>query len=75
MHDPGGALDTHMLHAASAAARAAMFARVRAELRAEHVRLTDRQIDLIADAAVELRLACDRLKITLSSSAKPTLSS
>jgi hypothetical protein len=65
MPDPGDALETRMSQAASAAARSAMFARVRAELRADHVRLTDRQIDLIADAAVELRMAYDRLGIPL----------
>lgn len=36
--------------------RAAIYTRVRAELRAEHNRLTERQIDLIADVAVELRV-------------------
>ena len=34
---------------------------VRAELRDNHPRLTDKQIDLIADVAVELRLAQIRL--------------
>jgi hypothetical protein len=41
--------------------RAALYAQVRAELRAEHRRLTERQIDLIAAVAVELRL----VRITL----------
>lgn len=37
--------------------RAETFVQVRAELRDNHPRLTDKQIDLIADVAVELRLA------------------
>ncbi|HEY2064973.1 MAG TPA: hypothetical protein VGG84_03370 [Gemmatimonadaceae bacterium] len=45
----------------SPAERAALYAQVRAELRAEHRRLTERQIDLIAAVAVELRL----VRITL----------
>jgi hypothetical protein len=36
--------------------REAMLAEVKAELRAEHRRLTDAQIDLIADVAIELRI-------------------
>jgi hypothetical protein len=41
--------------------RAAAFEQVRAELRDNHPRLTDKQIDLIADVAVELRLTRMRL--------------
>jgi hypothetical protein len=52
------------------AERAAMHARVRAELRAAHRRLTDRQIDLIADVTVELRLTRVRLQ-DQASSAEP----
>lgn len=37
--------------------RAAIYTQVRAELRAEHSRLTDRQIDLIAAVAADLRVA------------------
>ena len=37
--------------------RAETLIQVRAELRDNHPRLTDKQIDLIADVAVELRLA------------------
>lgn len=37
--------------------RAETLVQVRAELRDNHPRLTDKQIDLIADVAVELRLA------------------
>jgi hypothetical protein len=40
----------------SALQRAVIFARVRAQLRAEHWQLTERQIDLIARFAVELKL-------------------
>lgn len=43
---------------------------VRAELRDNHPRLTDKQIDLIADVAVELRLA----QIRLGMHAQPALS-
>jgi hypothetical protein len=42
-----------------------MLVRVRTELRAENARLTDRQIDLIAEAAVELRMTYGRLGIPL----------
>ena len=41
--------------------RAETLLQVRAELRDNHPRLTDKQIDLIADVAVELRLAQIRL--------------
>lgn len=41
--------------------RAETLIQVRAELRDNHPRLTDVQIDLIADVAVELRLAQIRL--------------
>jgi hypothetical protein len=41
--------------------RAEMVTRTRAELRASHRRLTDRQIDLIAEVAVEIRLTSFRL--------------
>ena len=37
--------------------RSETLVQVRAELRDNHPRLTDKQIDLIADVAVELRLA------------------
>ena len=43
--------------------RAETFVQVRAELRDNHPRLTDKQIDLIADVAVELRLAQIRLGV------------
>jgi hypothetical protein len=43
------------------ATRAATLARVRVEVRGENARLTERQIDLIADATVELRMAYSRL--------------
>jgi hypothetical protein len=46
--------------------RAETFLQVRAELRDNHPRLTDMQIDLIADVAVELRLA--QLRIGMLSS-------
>jgi hypothetical protein len=39
--------------------RDAMLAKVKAELRSEHRRLTDVQIDLIADVAIELRIVRD----------------
>jgi hypothetical protein len=41
--------------------RAETLVQVRAELRDNHPRLTDKQIDLIADVAVDLRLAQIRL--------------
>ena len=41
--------------------RAETLVQIRAELRDNHPRLTDVQIDLIADVAVELRLAQIRL--------------
>ena len=41
---------------------------VRAELRDNHPRLTDKQIDLIADVAVELRLAQIRLGVVITPS-------
>ena len=41
--------------------RSALFSRIRAELREHHRRLTDGQIDLIANVAVELRLTKVRL--------------
>lgn len=41
--------------------RDAMLAKVKAELRVEHRRLTDVQIDLIADVAIELRLVHDSI--------------
>lgn len=43
--------------------RADTLVQVRAELRDNHPRLTDKQIDLIADVAVELRLAQIRLGV------------
>ena len=43
--------------------RAETLVQVRAELRDNHTRLTDKQIDLIADVAVELRLAQIRLGV------------
>lgn len=43
--------------------RAETLIQVRAELRDNHPRLTDKQIDLIADVAVELRLAQIRLGV------------
>lgn len=50
--------------------RAETLIQVRAELRDNHPRLTDVQIDLIADVAVELRLAQIRIGM-LSASALP----
>jgi hypothetical protein len=50
--------------------RAETLIQVRAELRDNHPRLTDVQIDLIADVAVELRLAQIRLGM-LSAPALP----
>lgn len=41
--------------------RAETLQQVRAELRDNHPRLTDKQIDLIADVAVELRMTRSRL--------------
>jgi hypothetical protein len=41
--------------------RDAMLTKVRAELRAEHGRLSDEQIDLIADVAIELRIVRDSI--------------
>lgn len=48
--------------------RAETFIQVRAELRDNHPRLTDKQIDLIADVAVELRLAQIRLGVVTTPS-------
>jgi hypothetical protein len=45
----------------SLADRAETLQQVRAELRDNHPRLTEKQIDLIADVAVELRLTRSRL--------------
>ena len=47
--------------ASGLADRAEALQQVRAELRDNHPRLTDKQIDLIADVAVELRLTRSRL--------------
>ena len=54
--------------------RAETLVQVRAELRDNHPRLTDKQIDLIADVAVELRLAQIRFGLldTPSLPAPPT---
>jgi hypothetical protein len=46
--------------------RAETLVQVRAELRDNHPRLTDIQIDLIADVAVDLRLAQIRLGLVSS---------
>ena len=51
--------------------RAETLVQVRAELRDNHPRLTDVQIDLIADVAVDLRLAQIKLGL-LSSPSLPT---
>ena len=48
--------------------RAETLIQVRAELRDNHPRLTDKQIDLIADVAVELRLAQIRLGVVTTPS-------
>ncbi|HEU4723297.1 MAG TPA: hypothetical protein VFS59_18185 [Gemmatimonadaceae bacterium] len=48
--------------------RAETLVQVRAELRDNHPRLTDKQIDLIADVAVELRLAQIRLGVVTTPS-------
>ena len=48
--------------------RAETLIQVRAELRDNHPRLTDKQIDLIADVAVELRLAQIRLGVVVAPS-------
>jgi hypothetical protein len=52
---------THEMPATSAAARSEMLARTRAELRARHGRLTDRQVELIAEVAVEIRMTTFRM--------------
>ena len=52
--------------------RAETLVQVRAELRDNHPRLTDKQIDLIADVAVELRLAQIRLGLTSAPSLPPS---
>jgi hypothetical protein len=49
--------------------RAAAFEQVRAELRDNHPRLTDKQIDLIAEVAVDLRLT--RMRLGLPADAAP----
>jgi len=46
--------------------RAETLVQIRAELRDNHPRLTDVQIDLIADVAVDLRLAQIRLGLVAS---------
>jgi len=46
---------------ASPLAREVLFTRIRGELRIVHPRLTDRQLDQIADAIVEIRLTSARL--------------
>jgi hypothetical protein len=51
--------------------RAETLIQVRAELRDNHPRLTDKQIDLIADVAVELRLAQMRFGIVSNPAAPP----
>ncbi len=51
--------------------RAETLVQVRAELRDNHPRLTDKQIDLIADVAVELRLAQIRLGVATPSLPSP----
>ena len=51
--------------------RAAAFEQVRAELRDNHPRLTDKQIDLIAEVAVDLRLTRMRLGLP-ADTAPPT---
>ena len=51
--------------------RAETLVQVRAELRDNHPRLTDKQIDLIADVAVELRLAQIRLGFVTPSLPEP----
>ena len=43
-------------YTSSVSDRDAMLTKIREELRAEHRRLTDVQIDLIADVAIELRM-------------------
>jgi hypothetical protein len=43
-----------------AAQRSAHLSRVRAELRRNHPRLTDKQVDLIAEVAMEVRFARDK---------------
>ena len=48
--------------------RAETLVQIRAELRDNHPRLTDVQIDLIADVAVDLRLAQIRLGLMSTSS-------
>lgn len=53
--------------------RAVTLIQVRAELRDSHPRLTDVQIDLIADVACELRLAQIRLGMMLTPTSTPSL--
>jgi hypothetical protein len=48
--------------------RADTLVQVRAELRDNHPRLTEKQIDLIADVAVDLRLAQIRLGVVTTPS-------
>ena len=52
---------------ASPLAREVLFTRIRGELRIVHPRLTDRQLDQIADAIVEIRLTSARLDLVRES--------
>lgn len=52
--------------------RAETLQQVRAELRDHHPRLTDKQIDLIADVAVELRMTRSRLGLDAAVAAPPS---
>jgi hypothetical protein len=51
--------------------RAETLVQIRAELRDNHPRLTDVQIDLIADVAVDLRLAQIRLGLVATQTLPP----
>jgi hypothetical protein len=53
--------------------RAETLVQIRAELRDNHPRLTDVQIDLIADVAVDLRLAQIRLGLVSTPALPPAL--
>jgi hypothetical protein len=55
----------------NAADRAEVLVQVRAELRDNHPRLTERQIELIADVAVDLRLTQARLGLSPGPSLPP----
>jgi hypothetical protein len=51
----------HQIHEDGTLERSEMIARTRADLRAHHRQLTEQQIDLIAEVAVEIRLTSFRV--------------